>query len=84
MNDFIAMLMTGFSSLLGNNPFLVTGFCLFFLFGLVYILGLPRFLTIPLSLVVIFIIIGFGSWIGFLGTLAIGIGLGFLIFIFLR
>lgn len=84
MNDFIGMLMTGFMGYAGGNPFLYIGLAMFFLFGIVYVLGLPRFLTIPLALVAVFIMFGMASWIGFLGTLAIGLGVGFLIFYIFR
>lgn len=84
MNGFIEMLMVGFSGYLGGNPFLIVGMSMFLLFGLIYVLGLPRFLTIPAALVAMFIIFGFAPWIGFLGTMAIGIGLAFIVWMFLR
>lgn len=84
MNDFFVMLMTGFAGYLGGNPFLVAGMVMFFLFGLVYVLGLPRFLTIPLSVIVIFMVFDIAPWLGFLGTLGVGLGIGFLIYLFLR
>lgn len=84
MNEFIAMLMNNFSGYLGFNEFLVVGYSMFFIFGLIYVLGLPRYLTIPAALVAVFVIIGFGAWIGFLLTTALGLGLGFLLWMMLR
>lgn len=84
VNEFIVMLMTGFTGYLGGNVFLVTGLAVFFLFGLIYVLGLPRFLTIPLSLIAVFIIMGFSAWVSFLGAFAIGLGIAFLLYFILR
>ena len=78
------MLMSGFSGYLGGNVFLITGFAMFFLFGLIYVLGLPRFLTIPISLVAVFIVMGFNTWISFLGAFGIGLGIAFLLYMILR
>jgi hypothetical protein len=84
MNEFFISLMTGLAGYLGGNPFLIAGMVMFFLFGFVYVLGLPRFLTIPLSLIVVFIVFDMTPWLGFLGALGIGLGIGFLIYLFIR
>ena len=84
INDFIIMLMTGFSGYLGGNVFLITGMALFFMFGLIYALGLPRFLTIPMAVIAVFIVMGFNTWFAILGGFGIGIGIAFLLYAIFR
>lgn len=84
MNEFIASLMMNFSMALGYNPFLTSGMAIFFIFGLIYVLGLPRYLSIPASMVAVYIVFEFTAGIGFLAAFAVGLGLGFLLYITAR
>jgi len=79
MNDFIVMLLTNLAGYLGNNIYLEAGFCLFFLFALIFVFNLPKFLTIPLSLIGVIIILGFTFSISFIVLFVLGIALGYFI-----
>lgn len=84
MNDFIGMLLTNTAGYLGNNIYLEAGFFLFIIFGLIYVLNLPKFLSLPMGFIGLLILVEFGAGIGFLTIFVLGIGIGFLIWILSR